>query len=299
MVLFTLPRYEALGSAIVALGAARPGRCAIERFANGELVATVQDRVAETECVVLGSVAPPDEDLLQTLLLAHTLVKEGARSVTALLPYLAYARQDRAEPGRSLGAAWIGRLLQRSGVGRIATVDVHSARAVDLFPIPVDSLSPAEVFAAELVRMGIDDMTIVAPDEGAIARADALRRAAGVMRPLAWFRKERTPDGIVHTAFEGHVGRRAVIVDDILDTGATLVSACETLAGAGADEIVVMVTHGLFTGTRWRCLGTLGVTAIYCTDTVAVPADAAADTTVLTVAPLLARYLETRGAIAA
>lgn len=293
-ILFTLPRYRALGSAVVALGAAQPAACAIERFANGELIATVESAVADADCVVLGSVAPPDQDLLHTLLLAHTLVKEGARSVTTLLPYLAYARQDKAEPGRSLGAAWIGRLLQRSGVGRVVTVDVHSARAAGLFPIPVDSISPAEVFAAELARMPLDDVTIVAPDGGAVARAEAIHRAAGVVRPLARLTKQRTPGGIVHTAFEGEVSRRVVLVDDILDTGATLVSACETLAGAGVEEIVLMVTHGLFTGTRWRCLRGLGVTAIYCTDTVAAPPDAAADATVLTVAPLLARYLQSR-----
>lgn len=90
-----------------------------------------------------------------------------------------------------------------------------------------------------------------------------------------------------------------VLVDDILDTGATLVSACETLAGAGAEAIVLMVTHGLFTGTRWRCLRGLGVTAMYCTDTVAVPPEAAADVIVLTVAPLLARHLESSAAAAA
>ncbi len=287
--LFAMPRHAFLAGRLASLTGLPQGHAVVGRFPSGELRATLETPVAGRPCLLLGAVAPPDEDLLGTLLLADTLRKEGARRVTALLPYLAYARQDVEEPGRSLAAAWLGRLLQASGVDAVVTVDVHSRRIHDLFPLPVRSLSPARLFADWVPA---DDPTVVAPDEGAIERAEALRREAGIRRPIAHFVKRRTAEGVAHTALVGEVSRRAVVVDDILDTGGTLVSACERLQQAGVEDIVVMATHGLFTGSRWRRLWALGVRRIYCTDTVPPPQEVTGQAlTVLSSAPLLAAHL--------
>lgn len=290
MILFGLPPLTALGAAVATLADVRQGRATVGRFGNGELYATVETPVAGQACAVIGSVAPPDANLLSTLLLAHTLAKDGAASVTAVLPYLGYARHDRYERGKSLGTAWMGRLLQAADVRDVVAVDVHSPRAHELVPVPVRSLSPAGVFADELVREGLDGVGIVAPDEGAIERCEAVRRAAGITRPLAHFTKRRTEQGIVHLTLSGAVPPRAVVVDDILDTGATLLSACEHLMRTGAREIRIMVTHALFTGTAWERLPSIGVTHTYCTDTTPRPG-VALPLTVLSVAPLLAAHL--------
>jgi len=291
VILLSLPRTAALAAALAPRAGLREGEAVVGRFPNGELHARIQTPVAGEECVLLGAVAPPDENLLATLLVAHTLLTEGARRVTALLPYLGYARHDKREPGKSLGTAWLGRLLHASGAEEVVTVDVHSRRVHDLFPLPVESLSPAAVFAAEIERDGLTDISVVAPDEGAVERCEAVRTAAGIPRPLARLRKTRTERGVVHTALHGAVGPRAVIVDDILDTGGTLVSACEALGRAGVRDIRIMVTHGLFTGAAWQRLWSLGVSRIYCTDT--TPPPPAGDAiSVLSVAPLLAAHLK-------
>jgi ribose-phosphate pyrophosphokinase len=206
--------------------------------------------------------------MLEVLLLAHTLRREGARSVVAVLPYLGYARQDRAEPGESLGAAWAGDLLRSAGVDRVLTVDVHSREAVACFRIPLQSLSPAQLFAEVLADRGPSDLSVVAPDEGALERCDAVRHSAGIETPLAYLRKRHDADGVTHSALVGTVTRRVAIVDDILDTGGTLLSACAELRHSGAKEILVLVTHGLFTGERWRELPAVGVQRIYTTDSV-------------------------------
>jgi ribose-phosphate pyrophosphokinase len=299
MILFALPRYERLAGTLEELARPRHGRCTIGRFANGELHAAIDTAVTGHDCIVLGSVAPPDESLLSTLLLGHTVKKEGARTVLALLPYLGYARHDRVEAGKSLATAWVGELLRASGIDRVASVDVHSRAAHELFPIPLASLSPARLLAAEITAGRAADVTIVAPDEGARERCEAVRCAAGIDRPVVHLAKRRTPEGVVHERLEGDVSRHAVVVDDILDTGGTLVSACEMLRQARVERITVMVSHGLFTGTRWEALWSVGVERIYCLDTVPLPPRVELQpVVVLSVASLLAEHLRTLGAAA-
>ncbi len=291
-VLFGFPIYESLTRALETRTGIPRGRFAVERFPNQELHVSLDTPVAGSDCVVLGSIAPPDEHLLATFLLSHTLKKDGARTVTALLPYLGYARHDKQEPRKSLAASWVGEVARASGVDHVITIDVHSSAAVRLFPISVQSLSPAGICAAELARLAPDDLTVVAPDAGARDRSEAVRQAAGIARPIAWLTKERSPAGVAHSALHGAVGQRAVIVDDILDTGGTLISASEALQRAGVREILIMVTHGLYTGTAWERLWSLGVTRIYCTDTVPLPARLTqAPITVLSVVDLLFGHL--------
>jgi phosphoribosylpyrophosphate synthetase len=219
MILYALPVHRRLADALQELTGIEQGGSASRRFSNGELHVELDAAPAGRDCIVLGAVAPPDEHLLSTLLLCHTLKKEGARRITALLPYLGYARHDRAEPRKS--------------------------------------------------------------------------RAAGIHRPLAHLTKTRTPEGVRHSILHGAIGPHVVLVDDILDTGGTLVSASEALQRAGVREIVVMATHGLFTGTAWERLWSLGVTRMYCTDTTPLREQLVSKPiSVLPVAPLLAAYLE-------
>jgi ribose-phosphate pyrophosphokinase len=294
VILFALEQYADMALALEnSIGRLQQGKFRITRFDNGELHADVETPVTAQPCLVLGSIAPPDEQLLSALLLAHTLKKEGARQVTAVLPYLGYARHDKDKPGQSLATAWVGSLVRASGCDGVVTVDVHSEKTKQLFPMPVVSLSPAGIFAEAIIRYGLADATVVAPDEGAIARCQAVRATAGMScSKIPYFEKHRTDTGIIHTGPIGDVGRRAVIIDDILDTGGTLVSACEQLCKTGVEEIEVMVTHGLFTGKRWKDLYRLGVKRIFCTDSVPLPAGVDGQNIVrLSIIPLLAKEL--------
>lgn len=267
-IVYPLPQYRALlAAASSECPAPALGGCELARFANGELHVRIDGPVTAA-CAIWGSLAPPDEQLLSVLALAHTLRREGARELVALLPYLGYARQDLAESGHSLGAAWVGDLLQAVGVERVLTLDAHSHAAAACFPMPLDSLSPAPLFAAALAQRGLTDVSVVAPDEGALERSEALIAAAGIRAPLAHLRKRRDASGVTHSTLAGTISARVAIVDDILDTGGTLTSACAALRQAGAQEIYVLVTHGLFTGERWRELPALGVQRIFTTDSV-------------------------------
>jgi ribose-phosphate pyrophosphokinase len=160
----------------------------------------------------------------------------------------------------------LGRVLGASGVDAVLTVDVHSDRAVELLGIPVRSLSPAGVLAEALGDLD-DAAVIVAPDEGARGRARELASALGAGHPCVWLQKRRTRTGVAHVSLHGEVGPSAIVVDDILDTGGTLISCCRELRRRGAHTLDIAVTHGLFTGDGWHEL--LGMArTIHVTDTV-------------------------------
>ena len=263
------------------------GTCAVRRFANGELVAQLRTPVAGRRCLVLGSVAPPEPELARLSLVAHTLRRAGAARVVAVLPYLAYARQDVAAPGQSLGAGWIGELLRASGVDEVVTVDIHSARAAALLGMPVTSLSPAALLVEALPGDWRDRATFVAPDEGAIERCAAVAAAAGRPEAVAHLVKRRDGGGVVHLALRGDVAGRALIVDDILDTGGTVVSCCRMLRASGRRRVAVAVTHGLFTADAGARLAAGEVEAVWATDSVRSPRRP--DTTrIVRLAPVLA-----------
>lgn len=294
MILFAHPDFESMRGALCKSGASR--RCGgfrAGRFDNGELFIQLDTPPSDEECVILGSISPPDEQLFTNLLLAHTLRKEGARGITGVFPYLAYSRQDKNKPGQSLAAAWIGASAWASGFDRVLTVDVHSPDDERLFQIPLISISPACLFGAALHKYQLAGATIVAPDQGAIPRCTAIREAAGLPpAAIPWFEKQRTGAGVQHTLFTGEVGTQAVLVDDILDTGATLISACQRLFAAGVEDIQIMVTHGLFTGKDWQRVWEFGVSRIFCTDTVPRPSGAEDSRIVtLSIIPLLAEAL--------
>lgn len=294
MIIFAFSNYQHLRRACEIPEITESGVFEIGRFENGELFASVTTPVRQSRCLVVGSVAPPDEQLLSLALLCHTLKKEGAQKVTALLPYLGYSRQDKGKPGKSLATAWLGLILQASGIDEVVTIDVHSERGKQLFPIPLVSMFPDKLFARAIQDHQLTDATLVAPDHGAIWRCHAVNNAAG--RPGAevpYFEKQREEKGITHVGPIGTVGPRVVIIDDMLDTGGTLLSACEKLAQTGTKEIYIMATHGLFTGTAWRRLWSLGVQRIFSTDTIPPGREIVDDAriTILSIVPFLGELL--------
>jgi ribose-phosphate pyrophosphokinase len=293
MILFSFPAYENIARQLQTVASVQAGRFTVARYANQELHAKIEGAVSGEHCLILGTIAPPDECLLSVLLLAETLEKEGAHKITAVLPYLAYSRQDKEKPGESLGTAWVGALLKSSGIDGVLTVDVHSERDKQLLAIPLTSLSTNSLFADTLRNHGLLDATIVAPDNGAIGRCEAVKRAAGMpVGETPYFEKKRTEKGIIHHGPVGAVGKKVVIFDDMIDTGETLVSACEKLKAVGVAEIYVLITHGLFEGSSWLQLWSLGVRRIFCSDTVPLPLGIdAANISVVSAIPLIKEHL--------
>lgn len=241
------------------------GRFEIMRFPNKEICVAVREGVDGKDCLLVGSIAPPDSRLAEFLMLADAIKRGGAHSITAFLPYLAYARQDKFAPGQSGGIAAIGSLFRAAGIDRIISIDVHSELDKKLIGLPIISVMPAPpLFVDEIHNLDWPDMAVAAPDEGAAVRAQSLADALGVQRPVARMIKRRT--SVSHLELIGDVGQCVVVADDILDSGRTLVSACNMLRQHGVRQIAIAVTHGLFTGEIWKELFGVGVDSLLVTD---------------------------------
>lgn len=291
-VLYIFKYYGYLEHAFTQSDCFERGHFDLARFPNGELHLSIAPAPVDRTAYVVGSIAPPEVNLFSFLILCHTLRKEGAHRVIAVIPYLAYARHDREEALKSRAAALIGTLLQASGVTQVLTCDLHSPIVEELFPLPLTSISPAKLFADEIGKLKLDALSIIAPDKGAQQRAQAVATAAGVQN-LVFITKKRIEGGVIHLELQGELTKRAIVIDDILDTGQTLLSCCEELQKHGVDEIIIMVTHGLFTGVIWKRLFDLGVKTIYCTDSLPHGREILEDEriTIVPIAPLILQTL--------
>ncbi len=268
MICFAQKEYKSFAERLIKGTKIETGNFSINRFPNKELYILVNSKVQNIDCLVVGTLAPPDENLISLILLCHSLKKEGAKKIKLILPYIAYTRQDKAKPAESFATALIGDIFKVSGIDEIVTLDVHSPKVSELFPIPLISLSPVQIFVEQIKKSHLQDSTLVAPDKNALARVQEIIKLLNLKDSTAYLDKQRTLNGVKHLAFHGEVKSKAIIIDDMLDTGETLISCSEQLIQAGVKEIVIMVTHGLFTGEKWKKLWELKVRNIYCLDTV-------------------------------
>lgn len=275
--LFSCPSFYSLSRELLADSFLEQGSFLVERFPNQEMHITINNKVQNTPCILLGSITPPDSNLLSLLMLSDTLKKEGAQFCLALLPYLAYSRHEHIESKKSQATALIGKLLRASGIDHVLTIDVHSPEVTKLFPLPLTSISPATLFAKELKKIAFFPDTIISPDLGAIQRCQDLSDALQKNTPIICTPKLRKKERVYHSPLEKPVGKKVVIVDDILDTGSTLISCIEQLVTLEVEEIIIMISHGLFSTSSWQQLKKFPIQKIYCLDGTKLEEDLAKD----------------------
>jgi ribose-phosphate pyrophosphokinase len=267
----------------------------IERFPDGEVNVTLDEPVRGEHVVMLAATSPPVNDhLVELLALADACRRADAARITALIPYFGYARSDRRDGRRTpIMASLVGELTQRAGIDHVVTMDVHTPALEGFFRIPVDNL-PAIPLLANAVRSAGSaepESVIVAPDVGAVRLAN--RYAALHDLPVAVCHKRRLGGSQVSVGrITGDVsGRRCLIIDDMISTGATIAESARALDDAGAaPEHVVAATHAVFAPGALDRLTDAGVRALYVTDTIELHDSAAARLVpkVVSVGPLLA-----------
>lgn len=253
--------------------ATEPCDACVETFPDGEVRVRIHETVRGADVFVLQPTCPPvNNNLMELLILIDALRRASARKVVAVVPYYGYGRQDRKDIGRvPISARLVANLLETAGADRVLTMDLHVGQIQGFFNIPVDNLRVDSIFAEDIrsVIGELDDVVIVAPDTGAAGRARLL--AERIDAPLAVLEKRRSQDGAsvkIFNVIGDVVGKRAVMVDDMVASGGTLVKAAEILLESGAIEVSAYCTHGVFSGAAVSILEASPLKRVVVTNTI-------------------------------
>ncbi|MCB1162112.1 MAG: ribose-phosphate pyrophosphokinase [Candidatus Krumholzibacteriia bacterium] len=221
----------------------------IERFADGEIYAHIQENIRGVDAFIIQSTPAPADNLMELLILIDACKRASAQRVTAVIPYLGYARQDRKDrPRVAITAKLVANLITSAGADRGLTMDLHTPQIQGFFDIPLDHLFAAPVLLDYLEHLGLERPAVVAPDVGSVKMARAF--AKRLHAELAIVDKRRPSANVSETMnLIGEVdGRDVVIVDDLIDTAGTLANAAELCMARGARSVRAAATHGLLSG---------------------------------------------------
>lgn len=226
------------------------GEADVSRFPDGEIKVKIEESVRGEDVFIIQSTCPPaNEYLMELLIMIDALRRASAGRITAVIPYYGYARQERkTQPREPITAKLVANLLVSAGVNRMLTMDLHAGQIQGFFDIPVDQLEAVSILSNYFKEKGIDKIVVVSPDVGGTARAREF--AEYLKKPIAIIDKYRSSfDDVEIMHIVGRVkGKTAIIVDDIIDTAASIIRGCQALINAEAEEVYICATHPVFAG---------------------------------------------------
>jgi ribose-phosphate pyrophosphokinase len=276
--------------------AVSPGKIDVVQFSDGELSVEIGDNVRGGDVFVLQSTCNPGNDhLMELLIIIDALKRSSAGRITAAIPYFGYSRQDRkVKPRVPITAKLVADMLTTAGADRVLTMDLHAGQTMGFFDIPVDNMYALPTMLPYLrSKFGVEGVTIVSPDVGGLERARLVATRLDNC-PLAVIDKRRGGvNRVASMSVVGDVaGQTCIIVDDIADTGGTLVKAAETLIKAGAKRVIACCVHPVLSGESRSRLRASPIEEVIVTDTIPhTNFDSADRITVLSVAPVFAEAI--------
>lgn len=293
--LFSGSSHETLAHHIASQLAIPLGRIALNKFPDGEIKVEIQENVKGRHVFILQSTGlHPSEYLMELLLIIDALKRSAAKSITAVIPYFAYSRQDRKDkPGVPITAKLIANLLSASGLTRLITMDLHSSQIEGFFEIPVDHLKGHGLLAAAITRQMRDNFIVVAPDVGSIKFA---KKVANLLHAeFVVIEKQRISSHKVKMNLIGNLSKnQVVIIDDMCSTAGTLVAAASLCKELGAKQISAAITHGIFSEDALGKIEKSPIECLLVTDTLP-PFDRYASSPkieVVTIAPTIAQAIQ-------
>ena len=243
----------------------------IRKFADGEIYIEINENIRGNSIFIVQSISSPANDnLMELLLCIDALKRSSAKNITAVIPYFGYARQDRkVVPRTSISAKLVSNLITKAGADRIVTVDLHAGQIQGFFDIPVDNLFSTPIFARH-ARKKIKSKKIicVAPDVGGTERARALGKLLNVGLAIVDKRRPKPGQSQVMNVIGDVKNQTCIIVDDIIDSGGTIVNAAKALKARGAKEVYVYITHGVLSGDAVKKIKNSVIKNLVITDTI-------------------------------
>ncbi|MCM0582947.1 ribose-phosphate diphosphokinase [Weissella diestrammenae] len=251
----------------------------IARFSDGEIQINIEESVRGDNVYIIQSTsAPVNDNLMELMIMIDALRRASAKTINVVMPYYGYARQDRKARSREpITAKLVANMLEMVGATRVLVLDLHAAQIQGFFDIPVDHMAGAAKLADYLLTSGIaDDNTIVvSPDHGGVTRARTLAELLGSSEPIAIIDKRRPKANVAQIMnIIGDVkGKRAIMIDDMIDTGGTITKGAQKLKDEGASEVYVVATHAVFSSAAVDNLQNSVFEKVIVTDSIDLPED--------------------------
>jgi len=243
----------------------------IKRFADGEVYIEINENIRGNSIFVVQSTSnPANDNLMELLICIDALRRSSAKNITAVIPYFGYARQDRkVVPRTAISAKLVSNLITNSGANRILTLDLHAGQIQGFFDIPVDNLFATPIFAKHIKRkLRINNLICVAPDVGGVERARSLGRRINVSIAIIDKRRPAPGKSEVMNIVGNIKNKNCIIVDDIIDTGGTIVNAAKALKDKDAKDIYVYITHAVLSGQAVEQIEKSQIKKLITTDTI-------------------------------
>ena len=246
-------------------------KSSIRKFSDGEIYIEINENIRGNSIFVIQSVSSPANDnLMELLLCIDALKRSSAKNITAVIPYFGYARQDRkVVPRTSISAKLVSNLIAKAGADRVVTVDLHAGQIQGFFDIPVDNLFATPIFARHVKKkIKTKNLICIAPDVGGTERARALGKLLNVGLAIVDKRRPKAGQSQVMNIIGDVRGKTCIIVDDIIDSGGTIVNAAAALKKRGAKDVHVYVTHGVLSGGAENKIKKSNIKNLVITDTI-------------------------------
>jgi ribose-phosphate pyrophosphokinase len=248
------------------------GRAQVGRFSDGEIQVEIMENVRGKDVYLVQSTCPPaNEHLMELLVMADACKRASAGRITAVIPNLGYARQDRRQRAMRvpITAKLVADMIGCAGVNRVLTVDLHADQIQGFFGVPVDNVYASPVLLGEVWKQKYDNMIVVSPDVGGVVRARALaRRLDNADLAIIDKRRQRANESQVMNIIGDVRGRSCILVDDLVDTAGTLCQAAQALKDEGAERVIAYITHPVLSGKAVERIENSALDQLVVTDTI-------------------------------
>jgi len=264
----------------------------IQRFSDGEISVQISESVRGKDVFIIQpTCAPANANLMELLIMTDALRRSAASSITAVVPYFGYARQDRkAAPRVPITAKLVANLMETSGIDRVVTVDLHAGQIQGFFDIPVDNLYGSIVFSEYLQRKNLPNPIVASPDIGGVARARNFAKSLDLDLVIVDKRREKANESEVMNIIGDVEGKDVILIDDMIDTAGTMVHAASALKKQGATSVMAFCTHPVLSGPAYERIDKGELDELVVTDTIPL-AKESDKITVLSVSKLFAEVI--------